>query len=133
MSKNNGVNDARSKSILLVDDEKDITEVLKRALEREGFKVDAYNDPAEVISKFKPSIYELLIADIRMPRINGFQLFHELTKKDPNLRTCFLSAFEIYENEHKRVFPYSNIVCFIKKPIAPRALIEMIRKVPCVQ
>jgi len=97
--------DVLSKPILLVDDEKDITEVMKRALEQEGFKVHAFNDPGEVISSFKPGVYGLLIADIRMPKINGFELFHDLTERDPKLKTCFLSAFEIYETEQRIVFP----------------------------
>lgn len=65
----------------------------------EGFKVHTFNDPEEVISSFKPRFYGLLIADIRMPKINGFELFHDLTERDPKLKTCFLSEFEIFESE----------------------------------
>ena len=120
--------DILSKPILLVDDEKDIAEVLRLSLQHFGFAVHAFTDPEEAIAKFKPGFYGLMIADIRMPKVSGFDLFHKLTERDPNLKTCFLSSFEIYEKEYKRIFPYSNIVCFIKKPIAPSELVQRIRK-----
>jgi CheY-like chemotaxis protein len=130
MSKEDGSKQTEilSRPVLLVDDEKDIVVVIKKGLELEGLTVHAFTDPEEAISKFKPGLYGLLIADIRMPRINGFELFHTLTDRDPKLKTCFLSAFEIHENEHRSVFPHSNILCFIRKPITSHALAEKIKK-----
>jgi len=61
--------------LLLVDNEPDNISVLSMGLEDEGFKVDAFNDPLLVLTQFKPHYYDLLLTDIYMPNINGFQLY----------------------------------------------------------
>ena len=60
------------KRIAIVDDEPDITNVLKKGLERHGFAVDAFNDPHATLASFQPKYYDFMIVDIRMPIINGF-------------------------------------------------------------
>jgi len=67
--------------ILVVDDDSDITTFFKLALVDAGFNVDVYSDPLQVISEFKPNYYDLLLIDIRMPRLNGFELLKKLRKK----------------------------------------------------
>jgi DNA-binding response OmpR family regulator len=57
------------KRILVVDDESDLTEVSRLALEYHGFKVDTFNDSEEVLSNFKPDYYDLVILDIKMPKM----------------------------------------------------------------
>jgi DNA-binding response OmpR family regulator len=59
--------------ILLVDDERDITSVTKRGLTSNGYEVDAFNDPAEALSNFKSGIYDLLLLNVKMPKMNGFE------------------------------------------------------------
>ena len=93
-----GFNKERKK-ILLVDDEPDITIVFKLALEDAGFIVDTYQDPSAALSKFKPNFYGLVILDIRMLGMSGFELHKELQKIDPQLIFCFITAGEIYYNE----------------------------------
>ena len=66
--------DSNNKRILVVDDEPDITLMLKKVLEDNGFSVDSFNEPSSVIQNFRPGVYDLLILDIRMPSINGFEL-----------------------------------------------------------
>lgn len=110
----------------MVDDEKDITSMLKSGLQRHGFIVDAFNDPNQALTQFKPSYYDAIVLDVRMPRMTGFELAKEIWAKDPSARICFLSAFEIRENEAKMVFTNFKSHCFIKKPIMPSALIEHI-------
>lgn len=64
--------------ILAVDDEPDITHVLKIGLEAKGFIVETYNDPLQALSNFKSESYDLLLLDIRMPGLNGFELYKVL-------------------------------------------------------
>src|ERR1700729_3548548 len=85
--------------ILIVDDEPDITYVLKLGLERAGFSVDAYNDPKEALSHVTSGKYDLALFDIRMPGMNGFDLFREFRKIDARTSVCFMTAFEIHHSE----------------------------------
>lgn len=84
-----------SATILVIDDELDITLTFKSALKHNGFKVDAYNDPVLALSYFKPNSYDLLLIDINMPHMNGFELCEQLLKIDANPKICFMSAGQI--------------------------------------
>lgn len=114
--------------LLVVDDEPDITHVLKKGLEKEGFEVNAFTDPVEALYGFKPGQYEMAILDIRMPKMNGFELCRELKRRDEKIKICFITAFEIYHEEFKKVFPKLRISCFISKPITVSALAKTIRE-----
>ena len=116
-----------SKRILLVDDEPDVTTTFKMGLEGTGYKVDAFNDPAEALSKFKVVVYDLLLLDIKMPKMNGFQLYEELEKLDRNAKVCFITAFEVYYRSLRELFPQIEIDCFIKKPIETEELVKRIQ------
>jgi DNA-binding response OmpR family regulator len=115
--------------ILVVDDEPDLTKVSTLALEYHGFKVDTFNDPQEALSKFKPGSYDLIILDIKMPKMDGFELYHEIKKKDNNAKVCFLTASELYyeefRNEEYRALDRN---LFIRKPIDNEDLVKQINK-----
>src|SRR5688572_19691299 len=96
---------AQKYRILVVDDEPDIGLVMKLGLEKEGFAVDVFTDPLAAKTQFRPGVYDLLLIDIRMPQINGFHLYRELVKIDNQAKICFITAFEIYYDEFRRVFP----------------------------
>jgi DNA-binding response OmpR family regulator len=104
--------------ILIVDDEVDITTVLKKGMETKGFKVDVYNAPTEAISNFKPNTYDLAILDVRMPQMSGFELYRELKKLDGGLDFCFFTGFDIYPDEFAKMFPDISVKAFLKKPIS---------------
>ena len=115
--------------ILVVDDEPDLTQVSTLALEYHGFKVDSFNDPQEALSKFEPGLYDLVILDIKMPKMDGFELYHEIKKKDNNAKVCFLTASELYYEEFRKKEYYAldrNI--FIRKPIENEELVKEINK-----
>ena len=99
--------------ILIVDDEPDIAKVLKMGLEENGFVVDTYNDPLSVISNFKADSYDLLLLDIKMPKMNGFELYNKLHQIDEKARICFITAYELYYDEFKIMFPKTKVECFI--------------------
>ncbi|HJS83295.1 MAG TPA: response regulator [Nitrososphaera sp.] len=117
------------KRIAIVDDEPDITAVLKKGLEQNGFAVETFNDPRLALSSFKPNSCDLMIIDIRMPNINGFDLYRELKKKDPSVKVCFLTAFEIYYEEFRKMFPNIDVRAFVRKPVGISALVKQINAV----
>jgi DNA-binding response OmpR family regulator len=80
---------------LIVDDEPDIGLVLKMVLENNGYLVDYYYNLITVLHDFKSNFYDLIVLDIRMPYMNGFQLYREIRKKDIRLKICLITAEEI--------------------------------------
>ena len=114
------------KRIAVVDDEPDITNVLKKGLERHGFSVDTFNDPQAALVSFQPMYYDLMIIDIRMPRINGFDLYRQLKKRDTSVKVYFLTAFQIYYEEFRKMFPAIDVKAFIRKPVSISNLVNQI-------
>jgi CheY-like chemotaxis protein len=85
-----------NKKILLVDDEPDITFTLKTLLEENGFKeVDVYNEPLLALQNFKSRVYSLLVTDVVMPRMDGFELYKHVKKIDDRINVIFVTASEI--------------------------------------
>lgn len=115
------------KRISVIDDEQDITTVLKRGLEHHGFAVDVFNDPQAALASFKRGHYDLMIIDIRMPKLNGFDLYRELKKKDDSIKVCFLTAFEIYYEEFRKMFPAIDVKAFIRKPVGISSLVNQVK------
>jgi CheY-like chemotaxis protein len=111
----------KKRKILVVDDEPDNASVFTMSLEDEGFEVDTFTDPLLALSTFKVGkIYDLLILDIKMPNMNGFDLYDAVKKIDNNVKACFLTAFgEGYTEEFEKRFPASlfSDISFIRKPI----------------
>jgi two-component system, OmpR family, response regulator ChvI len=113
--------------ILIVDDEPDITSSLKIGLERHGFLVDAFNDPRKAIAEFKPDFYDVLILDILMPQMTGFELYRELRAKDEDVSIAFLTAFDVYYKEFPKMFPDMKVDKLLKKPIGISGLVAFLR------
>jgi DNA-binding response OmpR family regulator len=82
----------RRKRIFLVDDEHDIATTIGIVLESNGFEVYSYSDPASALSSFRPHYYDLVILDIKMPKIDGFQIYNEIKKTDDKVKVCFITA-----------------------------------------
>lgn len=113
---------------MVVDDEADVASTVKMALERDGFAVDAFTDPQTALDLFKQDYYAMVITDIRMPNINGFELYRELKKKDEKIKVAFMTAFEVYEGEFRKVFTNIDVKCFIKKPIGMSDLATRVKE-----
>ena len=79
-----------------MDDEPDITLTLGKGLEQGGYDVDTFNDPLVALSNFKPDTYRLLILDIKMPNMTGFELYRKIKDVDSKAKVCFIAAFETY-------------------------------------
>ena len=116
----------RKIKIFLVDDERDITLLYKSGLEENGFLVSVFNDPLQALSSFKSGEYDLLLLDIKMPKMNGFELYREIHRIDDKVKVCFITAFVTYYESLREIFDMRNIHCFIKKPIEMSILIQQI-------
>jgi DNA-binding response OmpR family regulator len=98
-------------------------------LEYHGFKVDSFNDPQEALSKFEPGLYDLVILDIKMPKMDGFELHHEIKKKDNDSKVCFLTASELYYEEfRKKGYSALDRNLFLRKLIENEELVKEINK-----
>lgn len=93
------------------------------------FDLDMFNNPKSALRSFKPNFYALVLIDIRMPCMSGFELYEELKKIVPDVKVCFLTASEMY-HEEVREKDYSNLSSdvFIQKPILTDNLITEINK-----
>lgn len=111
----------------MVDDEPDITSSLKIGLERHGFQVDAFNDPRQALAEFRVNRYGMVFLDIRMPQMNGFELYRELRSKDQDVPIAFLTAFDVYQNEFQKVFPDMKVDGLLRKPIGIGELVAYIK------
>jgi DNA-binding response OmpR family regulator len=105
--------------ILIVDDDHDILLTFKTALEASNeFDVDTFTDPVEFLSSFKAGLYNLLIIDIRLPKMDGFELYDKINEIDNKAKVCFMSAYEINYKALRAIFPSPDIdECFIRKPV----------------
>src|SRR5687768_5453835 len=122
-------NRIKGKRIMVVDDEHDLTLFYRMSLEYYGFEVETSNDPKRALSSFKPDYYDLIILDIKMPEMDGFELYREIKERDPNAKACFLTASELYYKEF-RTKEYSALdkELFIRKPIGNEELIKEIKR-----
>jgi two-component system catabolic regulation response regulator CreB/two-component system response regulator ChvI len=120
----------KMKRIFLVDDDYDHTITFKVGLEHAGFEVDAYNDSAFALSNFKPDYYDLLLIDIKMPKIDGFELYERIRKIDDKVKVWFITAYEVYYKTIKEVSSKSKETVlgrFIQKPIEINNLVKQIK------
>jgi len=118
--------------ILVVDDEPDITSTLKMSLEDNGFIVHAFNNPILALENFRKRLYDLLILDIKMPKMNGFQLYTKIKNIDNKVKVCFLTALsELHEYEQfrKEVFPKASERHFIQKPIRNEDMVTRVKEI----
>ncbi len=112
--------------ILIVDDEADIIESIRKSLVRKGFEVDAYSEPEKALIEFEPNKYEIVISDLKMPKMTGYELYLEMKKKDPNVKIIFLTAFEVQPYEFNKICPDLTVTNFILKPVTMTRLVEAI-------
>lgn len=116
--------------ILLVDDEPDITFSFNMVLEDYGFVVDAFNDPLLALSSFKIGLYIMAIIDIKMPKMNGFELSGEIRKIDDKVKISFMTAFDVQEENVKAAVPTLNEEkpLIIRKPISVDDFVSKVKE-----
>jgi DNA-binding response OmpR family regulator len=92
----------KGKRILIVDDDEDINNLFKLFLEYDGYKVDAFTDPIDALYSFRKDVYDLILLDLKMPKMNGMILYQKLKNIDPNLLFCFITANREYIEHLKK-------------------------------
>jgi CheY-like chemotaxis protein len=125
----------KTKRIMLVEDEDDIILLFKMILESDaGLKVDSFTDPFSALNDFKLGLYDLILIDIALPKMNGFELYKKIRKLDNKVKIYFLTAGEMYYEEvRKQVFPELEANCFIRKPITNEDLIQKVKDILKIQ
>ena len=121
-----------NKRVLIVDDEPDVIIAIEIVLEMNGFKVDSFTDPLSALENFRQEagIYDLLMLDIKMPNMNGFELYKHIKKIDDKVKVCFLTAGEMdYEQFRKELIPALDKNCYIQKPIETEILIRRLNRI----
>jgi DNA-binding response OmpR family regulator len=121
---------------MTVDDELDVTISLKRALQDSGlFEVDAFTDPQQAHSSFMRGKYDLVILDIKMPKIDGFDFYRRIRVVDEDVSVCFLTAVNNF-SEYRAKYPdvvhkieNDEDACVIDKPTGSKQLIEKVNKI----
>jgi FixJ family two-component response regulator len=118
-----------SRTVLAVDDDSSVLLTLKALLAPFGFQIHSYNDPEKALNDFKPDFYDLLILDVNMPKLNGFELYRLIRKIDATVKACFLTGlddFSDFVSFKKEVHPKLNEIYFVKKPVTGEDLLERI-------
>jgi CheY-like chemotaxis protein len=130
----------RNEKILIVDDEPDITFTLRAVLEENGFKeVDVYNEPLLALQNFNSCVYSLLITDVAMPIMDGFELYQQITKMDDRIKVVFVTASEVNYQALRELLPAAAILLddregevermnFIRKPVEIKEFIQRVNK-----
>jgi len=126
----------RWKRILIIDDDPDVTTTFKVGIEDVnnsnnggdvGIEVYTANDPKTALSEFKLNFYDLLLIDINLPTMNGFELCEKILEIDINVRVCFMSSGEINREALREIYPAISLGCFIRKPVTIDYLINRIK------
>ena len=92
------------------------------------FQVYAYDDPLLALSEFKPNFYDLMLVDINMPKVNGFEFSEKIIKLDVNVWVCYVSAGEMNIEALREQYPSLSIGCFIRKPVTKENLVRRVRE-----
>ena len=118
------------KSILILDDEFDIVSVLKQGIDKRGFRVFAFTDPYLALEHFQinSELYGLVISDLRMPGMNGYEFIKKVKEIKPQVNVFFMTAFSINDVEFRRILPSVKIEEFIEKPVSLKKLVSLINK-----
>ncbi len=118
------------KKILVVNDEPDVTTMLKMTLERVGFRVDTFNDPVLALKSYPPHTYDLVILDVIMPEIDGLELYTQLKRKDSGINIFFLTASsEPYREELlKEKYNQLSKDLFLEMPLPTSEIIREVKK-----
>jgi CheY-like chemotaxis protein len=115
----------KKNKILIVDDDPEITKTFTMVLEDSGlYEVDSYNDPLIALQNFETNFYDLLLLDIRMPNMNGFELYNKIEKIDNKVKVCFISAYDVEDKVLRKQFPSLELKCFLPKPVSIKVLMR---------
>jgi CheY-like chemotaxis protein len=120
----------RRKRILVVDDEPDVCMVYQIVLQDAGFECKSYIDPVKALKEFRPNYYDLILLDIKMPVLNGFELCKKILELDKTVHIIFITASEeYYEQFRSQHFPELGKINYIQKPIGNDELLHIVNMI----
>ena len=120
------------KTILIVDDDEDVIITFKAGIEDSNTdtnkRIEVYtsNNPVSALSEFRPNFYDLLLVDVNMPHMNGFELCEKILAIDINVKVCYMSSGEINREALREIYPSLSLGCFIRKPVTIDYLVKRI-------
>ena len=124
--------DATIKRVMIVDASDDVNLTFKIVLSESDsrLRVQSFTDPVDALREFKPDYYHLVIIDILLPKMNGFELCNKLRTLDSKVKICFMTTgSEIFLKEFiKEAFSELDPNCFISKPIANEDLLKRVQE-----
>ena len=98
-----------------------------------GFEVDTFNDPITALKSYRTNFYDLVLLDIKMPEMDGFELYNKIREKEPSVKICFLTAIAMFNKEFRKAgFEMGKIIseeCVIQKPIKTEDLIKKLTSI----
>ncbi|MGB7955289.1 MAG: response regulator [Candidatus Nitrosopolaris sp.] len=107
---------------MFVNDDTDTTGVMKVGLSRHGFDVETFVDSKSALQNFKAGMYDLILLDVVMKGLDGFELYNKMRKIDENIQICFISASNSFYEKYKNIYPEIQNECFIQKPVTIKNL-----------
>jgi DNA-binding NtrC family response regulator len=133
MVSSSSTSDRNNKSILAVDDENAIVDIIKQSLQRQEFKVCTFTDPFKALAHFNSAFKEedyhhIVLSDIRMPGMNGYEFVRKVKENNPKVRIVLMSAFEIQQKEFHNLLPDIKIDAFLQKPFRIQQLNDTVEK-----
>ena len=114
--------------ILAVDDEPDIVRFIEQALSRQGLKVSTFTDPSMALKHLNTNNKDcgLILSDIRMPGMNGYELIRKAKEIDKQVKVALMTAFEIQDKEFHNLLPDMKVDGFLQKPFQTQQLNDVI-------
>jgi two-component system, cell cycle response regulator CpdR len=118
-------------NILVVDDEQDIVNLIKQSLEPNGFQAYIFTEPSAALEHFisHSKDYDIVISDIRMPGMNGYEFIRNVKENNPKVKVILMTAFEIDDKEFHNVLSDIKLDAFLQKPFHIQQLNEVIEKI----
>ena len=132
MTSSSSTTNRNNKSILAVDDENAIVDIIKQSLQRQEFKVCTFTDPFKALAHFnsasKEDYHVIVLSDIRMPGMNGYEFVRKVKECDPKVKVVLMSAFEINEKEFHNLLPDVKVDAFLQKPFSLESLRNIVNE-----
>ena len=115
-------------SVLLIDDDADILTILKHSVEQAGMHTYGFTNPTLAVEHFRRNAnsYDIVVTDIRMPHMSGFQVARAVKQIRPDIKVAFATSFDINKSEFDKVFPSTEADAFITKPVKPSMSAEVL-------
>ena len=116
--------------LLVIDDEPDTCMAYQILLRDVGHECISYSDPIKALQEFKPYFYDLILLDIKMPVLNGFELCKKILELDRTVHIVFITASEeYYEQFRSQHFPELGKINYIQKPIGNDELVKIVNTI----